>query len=648
MSAKTEVQVPPVDPTVEPAKDFYTHVNHRWHQHTRLPGYEDSFGVSEEIEMEVRDKLLEAVEDLIRTKPSHGLAVLATSFLDDGAQASSIHDLKHLVAKIDCAAAPADLGEFVGMLNRFQCKAPISFVVNSDYYDSRVCCVYIYEATLGLPTKTLYTEAKGHGAALNHYRRLLTTLGKLLEVEDLTAVIETETALLPVISEHGDVSSTSYSYLPHSLHDLEREYPAIPWRGALRGWGLRADRIDSIKFIVTNARYLHVVNRMFSGPVGPFATWLRTITILYFLKYLPPPFDDLHYELFERRLKGNRVKLPQKQLTLRVLMNFAQQDLSHLFVAAAVPAATRRRATTLVHHLAAATAERIRGLAWMEAATKAQALEKVRKMAFQVAYPTDWDSEIRELGGARHLDATRPFQNLLALAASDTEKMIGDLMRGHCRKTAAHWIEGAFEVNAYYYPEGNLMIIPAGILRPPFFDLTRSDAWNLGGIGAAIGHEITHGFDDDGRNYDESGSYADWWSVSDAATYRRMAGDVERLFEGAEYMGGHVSGKLTLSENLADLGGLAIALTALKDLLRGAPLEEMKKAYREFFISYAVSWRQIDRPEKARQALSLDVHAPPPLRVNMIVRQFQEFYDAFDVPSDAAGVIPPSERIQFW
>ena len=650
MSAKDAVvQVPPVDPTGEPAKDFYKYVNHRWHQHTHLPGYEDSFGVSEEIEMEVRDKLLEAVKSLIRTKPTHGLAVLATSFLDDDAQTSSIRDLKHLLAKIDCAKTTADLGEFVGMMNRFQCKAPLSFVVNSDYYDSRVCCVYIYEATLGLPTKTLYTENGGHGAALTHYRRLLTEVGKLLEIEDdLTAVVETESALLPVISEHGDTSHTSYSYLPHSLAELEREYPAIPWRGALASWGLNAERAAHVKFIVTNQPYLHVVNRMFSGPVNAMARWLRTITILYFLKYLPPPFDDLHYELFERRLKGNRVKLPQDQLTLRVLMNFTQQDLSHLFVMNAVPGATRRRATTLVHRLAAATAERIRGLAWMEAATKARALEKVRKMAFQVAYPTEWDSEIRELGGARHLDAARPFQNLLALAASDTEKMIGDLVRGRCRKTAAHWIEGAFEVNAYYYPEGNLMIIPAGILRPPFFDLARSDAWNLGGIGAAIGHEITHGFDDDGRNYDETGSYADWWTASDAETYRRMASNVERLFEGAEYMGGRVSGKLTLSENLADLGGLAIALTALKDLLRGASLEEMKNAYREFFISYAVSWRQIDRPEKARQALALDVHSPPPLRVNLIVRQFQEFYDAFDVAADAAGVIPASERIQFW
>ena len=644
-----EPTVPPVDARVAPSTDFYAFVNNNWHKHTRLPGYEDSFGVSEEIEMEVRDKLLEAVTALRRKHPAQGLSVLATSFLDNKAQASSVRDLKHLLVKISCATAAAGLGDFLGELNRLQCKAPVSFVVNSDYYDSHKCCVYIYEATLGLPTKSLYTEHGGYGEPLRHYKRLLAELGKLLEIEDdLTAVVETERHLLPVISEHGDVSSTSYTYSPHSLAELEHAYPAIPWLTALRAWGLREDVARRTKFVVTNARYLEVVNRIFHGPLPALQTWLRCITILYFLKYLPPPYDDLHYELFERRLKGNRVKLPQDQLTLRVLMTFAQQDLSHLFVSACVHGDTRRRATTLVHRLVAATAERIRGLAWMEARTKVAALKKVERMAFQVAYPSAWDSEIREVGGARRLDASRPLANVFALAAADSRKMIGDLTRGACRKTARHWIEGAFEVNAYYYPEGNLMIIPAGILRAPFFDLRRSDAWNLGGIGAAIGHEITHGFDDDGRNYDETGSYADWWSASDAATYTHMAAAVERLFEGAEYMGGHVSGKLTLSENLADLGGLAIALTALKKLLEGASMEEMKKAYVEFFTSYAVSWRQIDRPEKARQALELDVHAPPPLRVNLIVRQFQEFYDAFDVAADATGYIPAEKRIVFW
>jgi predicted metalloendopeptidase len=225
--------------------------------------------------------------------------------------------------------------------------------------------------------------------------------------------------------------------------------------------------------------------------------------------------------------------------------------------------------------------------------------------------------------------------------------MIHDLAAHTCRKRPSVWREGAFEVNAYYYPEGTMMVVPAGILRPPFFDTRRSDAWNLGGIGVAISHEITHGFDDDGRIFDERGNYADWWSASDARTYKAMSRAMIELFDGQEYMGGKVDGKKTLNENLADIGGMAIALEALNAILPSDEAER-KAAYKDFFISFAVSWRQKDRPKKARQALLLDVHAPPLYRVNLIVRQFEEFYIAFDIKPGAKGYIPPEERIVFW
>ena len=193
-------------------------------------------------------------------------------------------------------------------------------------------------------------------------------------------------------------------------------------------------------------------------------------------------------------------------------------------------------------------------------------------------------------------------------------------------------------------------LIPAGILQPPFFDLKRSDAWNLGGIGAAIGHEITHGFDDDGRLYDKSGVMKDWWSETDAKTYKKISQDLVHLFNKATYMGGHVDGELTLSENIADLGGVSIALEALELEFKkdGYNDAAKKKAYKEFFTSYAVSWRNKDRTKKAAQSLLLDRHAPAPLRVNLIVRQFAEFYYAFDITESDPGYILPKDRIQVW
>ena len=198
---------------------------------------------------------------------------------------------------------------------------------------------------------------------------------------------------------------------------------------------------------------------------------MRAQVILTYLKYLPPPYDDLHYALFDRALKGIAEKLPQKNLTLSVLMTYAQQDTSRMFVELAVPDGTKAAALRLVERLKAATLTRLGAASWMTPSTRAAALEKVRALGFQVAFPSRWRSETARVT----IDPFRPLSNILALAASDSDRMIDDLTHGTCKKSQDKWTEGAFEVNAYYYPDGNLMVVPAGMLRPPFFDLRRSD-----------------------------------------------------------------------------------------------------------------------------------------------------------------------------
>jgi putative endopeptidase len=197
-----------------------------------------------------------------------------------------------------------------------------------------------------------------------------------------------------------------------------------------------------------------------------------------------------------------------------------------------------------------------------------------------------------------------------------------------------------------------MMVIPAGILRAPFFDLKKSDAWNLGGIGSAIGHEITHGFDIDGRMYDSAGNYKNWWTKKDEANYDKLTQKLVELFDGTDYMKGQIDGELTLSENLSDLGGMAIALEALNDILKKETEKENRaaktKAYREFFTSYAISWRNKDRPQKAREALFTNSHAPAKFRVNKIVGQFAEFYEAFGIDEKHSGWIDPKDRLALW
>jgi putative endopeptidase len=474
---------------------------------------------------------------------------------------------------------------------------------------------------------------------------MLRKASELLETESLDAVIPIETSLLRYIAKDTPTSPED-AHETRTLSQLETDYKHVPWSTMIQAWGLPTDILKHTTFVLTNEPYVAALNRMFRDEKMSFwRTWMRSGLVLTFLEYLPPPFDDIHYELFGRKLRGNSEKLPQKLLMLRTLQTFARQSLSRLFVEEAVPQQVKTDATGMVRRLKRATANRIRALTWMNDRTKQIAVEKIQAMRFQVAYPSEWYNEFSGL----IMDPERLLHNIKLLAARDTDRMIRLIGPG-CGESDGTWDDGAFEVNAYYYSDRNMLVIPAGMLRPPFFDLRKSAAWNYGAIGSAIGHEITHGFDEDGKEYDIHGSYKSWWLESDNRMYNKMTKALVELYDGEEYLGGRVDGMLTLSENIADIGGMSISMDALHEYLREekATDAERKKAYRDFFVSYATSWRNKDRPKKARQSLYLDVHAPAPLRVNMVVRQFDEFYEAFGLGPESPGWIPKEDRIKLW
>ena len=608
-----------------------------WERKTAIPPYTHTIGVSEEIEEAVKHQLLDAVQSIRVGDP---VRLFADSFSNTTAHRKSLETLRTVTQRFANCKTADDVGAALGYLNRVQSHAALSFVVSSDSNDSRRCIVFLYEPELAFPEKHLYTGGKPQDVqARRALHRLLAEGGVLLGQEGLADCVELERGLLPHLTPVEDRRDITFVYNPVSYADLTRTYPGLPWKSMLTALGLSEAVLHSARFIVTNERWLHHLQTLFKTLSYPaWAAWMSAQLLDTFAEYLPSPLNDLHYELYGHLLRGSKEPLPQTHVMLKALQTFCPQALSRLFVEKTLPPGTKEEATRLVKSLKEATAARIRGLAWMSADTKKHALAKLHHMRFQVAYPDAWTSEFAHLPVDSSWDSLR---TLLALSEVDTEKMLDDLRRGNCGKTDGEWEEGSFEVNAYYYPDGNMMTIPGGILKPPFFDLKRSRAWNLGGIGAAVGHEITHGFDDDGRKFDEKGNYKSWWQPSDAETYEQMSKKVEDLYAKQRTPYGKVDGDHTLSENLADLGGVAIALEALKADLKGKPAAEVHRAYREFFISFAVSWRTKQRPEKAKQALLLDRHAPAALRVNLVVTQFAEFYETF-------GGTPPADPIVFW
>ena len=626
--------VPNADPSVDPSIDFYKYINHTWQSHVKLPSFKSSFGVSEEIEAEVEERLMTLVKE-----SDHPLAKLSQSFLHSAAQVNSIVDLTRMITGLHCISDTASLAKSMGAFNSIQCKTPLSCVISSDAYNSSNCSIYLYQVELGMPQKSNYRSAE----VLHKYRELLADLAKLLHIESLDEVVDLEISMIPYMMSGDDLRDTSTFYNPMRFHELVEKYKFIPWMDFFRAWGLNVATLNTHTFINTNPKYLRHLNSLFhTMDLKLWIKWMSSMVILNYLEYLPPPYDDIHFEFFCKLFKGTMKKLPQRYLTLKVLKDLTPNDLGKLYVDTYVPKDTKAYTQRMVDRLVQATIERLSAIDWMARTTRDSAVRKVKAMKTLVAYPKHWKSETAEI----KIQTDRPLYNMLLLATRDTKEMIRDLGSG-CAKSTDDWEDGVFEVNAYYYPEGNAMVVPAGILQPPFLDLDRSDAWNLGGIGSAIGHEITHGFDEEGRLYNEQGNYNDWWTPADSHVFKRLTKSVDEAYNGVEYMGGRVNGQLTLSENLADLGGVAIALHALKSTLSSDPATR-RAAYRDFFTSYAVSWRIKDRAKKARQSLSIDVHAPAQLRVNIIVRQFAEFYEAFDIGPDAAGWITPEKRIQLW
>jgi len=622
---------------LDPATDFYTYVNHTWQHQAHVSSFRGSFGVSEEIEDAVQATLLDSIHALQNKHTKSGLALLAKSFQHP--RASSVDELRAFVHSLDSLRVE-DVGAAIGHLNRIQAKAPISLVVASDSYASSKCCVYLYEPQLGISETSAYSSRH----LLKAYRHMLTQLGELLQVEALDSVVRIEHAVLPTLTTYDEQSDIRYFYNPYTLEELSVRYHSVPWESMLVAWGIHAKDIPHIqdkklKFIDTNPRYTRMFDRMFrTFDIVAWRTWLQASAILSFFTYLPAPYNDLDFEFYDKLMKGATHKQPASRAMLDVLQTYAPQALGRLYVSQ-VPKGTKAYAIKMVHDLKTAAIARLQNLAWMDPRTRANAVHKVSAMKLQIAYPEHWEPETDTVP----MSGTQPLQNIWNLNAQDTDKMIHDITRG-CRKTEEHWEDGIFEVNAYYYPEGNMIVIPAAILQSPFFDLRRSRAWNLGGIGAAIGHEITHGFDDVGRMYDAAGNYKNWWADADSKAYTRLTKALVRLFDGVAYMGGKVDGELTLSENIADLGGLAIALHALQE----GKHEVSEEEYRDFFTSYAVSWRNKDRAVKAARSLTSDGHAPASLRVNLIVRQFEEFYAAFHIGEDSPGYIAKKDRIVLW
>ena len=617
-----------------------------------MPPYMSSYGVSEEIEESVNKELL-TILDQSRTivqktadkkipHTTYLLGTLTESALNKKVQQNNIQSLKRIVTGFRCIRDNKDVATVIGDCITKGINTIFSVQVVPTETDSAILRFGIGPGDVGLPDLSYYNKQETSilkRRALAAYTKLLLRLGIDFDVEGLERFVGFETIVAEAI-----VKSRQDNEVLMKGSDLQRTFPAIPWEAFLtRCTGWSPSKIKSHTFLIFSKRWFTDVNRWFRTlPLETWRLYFSGNVILHTLPLLPPPFDEMEFQLFGHRMRGQSEKLPQRYLALRMAQIWLSGSLGYLFVKSYVSPIIKQQAYAIAREIRQVAAERAGATEWLESVTRKIASKKVNNIYLGVAYPT-----VMERDEQTTLNPENLVDNVFTLA---TLKFQDSLENVGSKLQPERWEDPVFAVNAYYYNEGNRLILPAGILRWPFFHPAANDGWNFGGLGAVIGHEITHAFDNEGKDFDETGNLRPWWSKEESANYHKKTEALISLYNNTTYFGHHLNGVLTLSENIADLGGVAIALAALKKRLAAKKVTQdvYKKEICEFFTSFAVSWRTKEKKEKAIQSLFMDVHAPPSARVNNIVSQFDDWYECFNIQPGHALYKDPSHRIRIF
>jgi putative endopeptidase len=633
--------------TNAPGNDFYMFINGKWMRKTTIPPYLSSYSVSDEIEEQIDEELLTILDSSrearnTSNKQQYLLGTLVESILNTKSQSMNVNYVRHIISRIGCVRTMTELGSIQGEFIRFQVNTPLCFTVLPSEFQTNLYRLTITPGKLGLPDSTYYLQSTDENkAALNAYNTLLVSLGKDFTIPHISDIISLEKDVAHYLHE----SNYDEEILLKGSEIVDR-YSSIPWETLVHeatGWTISNFKQHTIT--VVSESWLKNVNHWCKSiSLDTWKHWMALNFLLHCLPLLPTPYDTMDYELYGHKLRGQMQKLPKRRLALHLAEKWLSSSLGELFVHKYVDPQIKVQVLEIAKEIRHVAADVVGMTEWLEHDTQEKAKRKVQSLYLSIAYPSRFKKDHSTKLHDEHI-----IENILNLAETDFKS---ELKKVNTLLQKEQWDDDVFAVNAYYYNEGNRLILPSGILRWPFFHTSVSDGWNFGGLGATIGHEICHAFDDDGKNYDEHGKKKSWWSNEESERFKQKTEALIKLFNKEVYFGKHINGRLTLSENIADLAGLSISLKALKTRLEKKDIlskdDLYKKEIRDFFISYATSWRTKEKRQKARQSIFMDVHAPSSARVNQIVCHFDDWYECFGIQPGDRLYIDPEHRIRIF
>ena len=632
-----------MDTSVAPGDDFYDFANGTWAKNTPIPADKSNYGMFTVLDDLSRARTKEIIEGQAQDSNSK-IGNAYASFMDEAAlEAKGLAPFDPWLDQVRGLKSKAGLPQLYAEADRLGIAVPFAMFIGQDRKNSDQYALNVLQGGLGMPDRDYYLskdpkQLETKAKYLEHLTNVLTMAGEPNAAARAKAIVAFETKIAQVHWTKAESRNVDKTYNKTTLADLRRIAPGFDFPAFIKADGVNSDYV----IVFQPSAFKGISALIGSTPLQVLRDQLLVGSLDAYSAYLPKKFDDETFAFYGTTLNGT----PQQEERWKRAVDFTVgslgDDVSKLYVAKYFPPETKAAADQLVHNIIGAMDRRIDQLDWMSAETKAKAHAKLAAFTPKIGYPSQW----RDMSGLV-VDRGDLLGN-----AMRSNRFEHDYQVGHLGGAIRRWEWGMtpMTINAYSNPTMVEIVFPAAILQPPFFDPNADPAVNYGGIGAVIGHEMSHQFDDQGAKYDLHGNLVDWWTPADAKNFQSRLDKLGAQFDAYEPLPGmHVQGKLTMGENVADLAGLTVAHDAYIASLNGAPppVIDGMSADQRFYLGWAQVWRRNYREPNLRQRLLTDPHSPSPQRTD-IVRNMDPWYPAFQVQPGQKLYLAPADRVRIW
>ncbi len=653
-SGGNEINRSNLDTTVSPAVDFYDYANGGWLKDNTIPAEYPAWGSVYQLLERNYDQLKGILTDAEKAEnaPEGSVNQMVGNFYYSGMDTVKIEKdgykpIEAELNKIDAIKSSDDLYNALVDIHLGYSNALFSFSAGPDSKNSKIEIAQLDQSGLGLPDRDYYLKEDKRSKQIReeyvkHVAKMFELIGNdsVSASEDANTVMKIETELAKASMSKVERRDPQKTYNKMPLDSLKKLSPDFNWNYYFTTIGTP----DPGEINVSEPDFFKAVSSIVKDtPLKDMKTYLKWNIIRNSANYLSDPFVSEHFNFYGTILQGRKVMQTRWKRVLGTINGNIGMQVGKIYVKKYFPPEAKARAKKLVENLIDVLGKRIKNLEWMSDSTKEKALVKLEAITVKIGYPDKW----KDYTGLK-IERDSYFKNVVECSIFNTKKNLGKIGK---TVDKTEWFMSPQTINAYYNPLNNEIVFPAAILQPPFFDQNADDAVNYGAIGSVIGHEMTHGFDDQGRQFDANGNLTDWWTKKDGENFDKRAEVIIKQFDNYTPIDTlHINGKLTVGENIADLGGISISFEAFRgteEYKEGKKIDGFTPAQR-FFLSFANAFRQKSREQYARMLLQVDPHSPNKFRVNGPMSNLPAFWNAFNVKPGDPMRRPEDKLVKIW